>query len=382
MQEPKRWMNFVKSAVVGAALIGFVGCDQPVGPTPQGVDALGSDGMGAAVTSLWMPGDAGLELVGAVGGQDGLGSKGPLTVAEAWSLVTLSVPEVETIRESIENRGVLGLTNLPTNEESPADAVGGGTQLRRYRFENSEDQVPFNTITQRLDDGREMRVVFSTRPSESGRPPSAMLTYIDGVAVSLHQFTYQWRKRQWEPLSVQTTTFEADGNVTAVVRTDLRERTGRRLSAAWLLDGMRAGFSRVTCELKKVFGATELYAEQRSGACWAEQTLLAAAVATEVYAIALVKAAVAACGITLGLTCPTVLNAVLALAVATALVTFAKLNYDRCIARLEDDGSDRGRLGGSDDDGDDGVSCITVIVEVSNDGGVNWRFLAYATLCE
>lgn len=366
-------LNTPTLSLMGAAiLIGLGACDWSRGPTGPVDGAVGGE---TVVSSMWIVGEAGLQYGGAVSGPDGLGWAAPLSAEEDWKDALLAEETLREIRESIAAGGLVRL-----GEEGGLPATRGADQLTRYRFRAPDAGAP---LTQRMEDGSEVKVVFTNPSGRSGRPPSAMLVYVDGVLGSLNEFTYERRGIEWASTSIKTTSFDESGAVLSIVNTDVRGLTPpRRLAGASVIGHARAGLSRLACEVRDAFGPTEVYAAVVRWGCSIEAYSLTLALTAQAAAIATSLGIAATCVVTLA-SCPAYLGSLVAVALATAAVNIAKQSYDQCMAEgdhSEDDGGDFGGGGGGGGGGDP-LECYTIIIEVSGDGGLTWDVVGVQTIC-
>lgn len=105
--------------------------------------------------------------------------------------------------------------------------------------------------------------------------------------------------------------------------------------------------------------------------CFEEQLAFYASVAALVAAESAYIAALVSCAASGGVLCPSVIAAVAGVTATSLGVAATKVALDEC----------RTDTGGGGD-GSQQQDCETIVLEISNDGGVTWEYLGTVEVCE
>lgn len=257
MRKPERRNPVTSYALLGVMLLGVAACDETTGPNIAD-DVVTEDGV---LASVWMPGEGGMEFEGALEAPGDLTS-GEVIVAEAWEQATLSVPEIESIRDEITAGGFY--SGSPFLQEAAQKKAGksGKTKKNRKRARFGDDGGTRADRTQVFAvDGHEIRTVYSHDSKKYSNPPRVAVTYIDGILVSMSVTKWVKRKGEWTAKKVTTTMFDEQGNVTAVTVLDRKALKAQAAAMApSRLEALAAGIDRLACRVGQALAPSPLHA--------------------------------------------------------------------------------------------------------------------------
>lgn len=353
----------VAGCAVGAA------CTDPAAESPVVPEAAVSELRGTLVSSLWQFDGKAFEYRGAVSneaivppfGSQAAASHGPGTS------VVLSNARIAAIRSGLESRS-------PFMDRRQAAFVAPNT--------TSQGRPPIlkpaigatRSISERLPDGRAMRIELRDDERGEGRPARAIAIFVEDRIVSTSDFRYVREGRRWKPLEAVVTYYDSTGRQDAVITTDLsalEPGAGLEQSAS-ASDKLRAGARQIACKLAAIALPSPLSASTMVDACESQRNYVTYASIGVVLAYGAYVAAQASCVASGGIFCPTVIAALSALGLAEAILAQASADLAACLAANSLPSNPPPGAGG-------GGGCYQIDWYVSYDGGATWTYL-YSTI--
>jgi hypothetical protein len=239
-------------------------------------------------------------------------------------------------------------------------------------------------------DGKEIEVQFVDDPRGGDRPPAAMVTWLNGRAASVNQYTYRKIGKSWVPTSSRTTIYDSTGRAAFVASNTYSAMTVSASSLNSLgSDALAGGVGKLVTALGRLVQPDVLYAETVAddidAGCGMKAAAAAGAEFAWLTAVAALATAWTACATTI-IECPAIVAAQAALAVADYYFGKAQAEYALCLQQQQPAPPPAAPApvagDGSKPQGDQGgVSCGVITWEISYDDGESWNYLGTSTTC-